>query len=86
VLAKHDSTPKPLDDTYYLDNFNYLCEFVEQRYCHLLDEEEQWFIDTYKNLSANAQQVYVRVASRTAPCIRVSKLRYAEIKDIPDGI
>ncbi len=75
-----------LSERYYLDNFNYLIAFVTRHYQHLLNLNELDFCSTYSNLSSNAQQVFVRISSRTHALLRTSKLNYPEISDISAGI
>ncbi len=75
-----------LSETYYLDNFNYLIEFILQHYQPLLTTDELNFCTTYNNLSDNAQQTFVRLSSRSAALLRIAKLHYPEIENISSGI
>ncbi len=78
--------PAQLHDKYYLDSFNYLLRFVRRHYEHLLTEEETGFCTTYESSSENAQQLYVRLALRAPAYLRLSKIHYPEIADIPAGL
>ncbi len=69
-----------LQQNYYLENFNTLVRFVSSRYQALLVSEEIQFIALYENLSTNAQQLYVRLVSRTPDYFRLSKLNYPDIR------
>ena len=86
MLAKNLSIPASaqLSDNYYLENFTYLVEFVEQYYRKLLQAVEQQFCEDFKNLSDNAQKYYVRLALRAPNLLRTSKLHYPEI-DHPEA-
>ena len=86
MLAKNLSIPASpqLSDNYYLENFTYLVEFVEQYYHKLLQAVEQQFCEDFKNLSDNAQKYYVRLALRAPNLLRTSKLHYPEI-DHPEA-
>jgi len=74
-----------LADKYYLDNFNYLIDFVQQHYSHLFTKEEHQFFHVYSRLSENAQQLFVRLVLRTHAYLRLSKINYAELK-IPQAL
>jgi len=74
-----------LADKYYLDNFNYLVEFVRSYYSHLLHTEEQQFCFSFSDLTENARQLFVRLVLRTHENIRFSKINYADI-DINSGL
>ena len=75
-----------LHATYYHDNFTHLLEHVAKLYWDLLTAEEQQFIEDFRALEANAQQLYIRLLGRRGDLFRIEKLNYAEIHDIPDAI
>jgi len=67
-------------DKYYLDNFNYLIDFVRQHYAHLFTTEAHQFCQSYNCLTENGQQLFVRLVLRTHASLRLSKINYADIK------
>lgn len=67
---------------YYLDNFNYLLDYVEPHYADLLTEEESCYRIKFQCLSQDAQRLYVRLYGRRGPYFRMDKLRYDEIDDL----
>lgn len=71
-----------LPEKYYLDYFNYLLEFVEKHYDHVLDEPEYLFYQAFRNLTEDAQCLYLRFSNRRGDYFRISKLSYQEINDI----
>lgn len=79
--AKPPAKPAPelLADKYYLDNFNYLVEFVRSHYAHLLNREEQQFCFSFSDLTENARQLFVRLVLRTHENIRFSRINYTDI-------
>lgn len=78
--------PEDLPEGYYLDNFNYLMEFVSGRYSHLLTEEEKIYFQVVQGLSADARRLYVRLTNRKGPWFRCDKLSYDEIECLEDAI
>lgn len=76
-MAGSDNTP--LSSFYYRDNFLRLCDTVEAQYGDVLSESERTMLRTFRNLTFNAQCLYVRLISRTGPWFRESKLLYAEL-------
>ena len=75
-----------LPATYYHDNFNQLINQVAEVYWDLLTQQEQQFIDDYRQLGDNAQQLYIRLLCRKGELFRIDKLSYAEIEDLPAAI
>lgn len=73
-----------LPKDYYLTNFLFLINFVDEHYAHLLSEEERAFYHNFLALTADAQKLYVRLLLRKGGYFRRQKLNYAEISDI-DG-
>ena len=84
TLATKDSVT--LEQHYYLDNFNYLIDFVSQHYEHLLSSQERDFHSVYNSLPVNARQLFVRLASRKSDYLRTSKLHYPEIDSAANAI
>jgi len=74
-----------LADKYYLDNFNYLVDFVQQHYSHLFNDRERQFCQAYTCLTENAQRLFVRLVLRTHAYLRLSKINYPEL-NIPQAL
>ena len=79
-MSKND--PIILPEKYYLDYFNYLLEFVERQYEHILDQQEYLFYQSFRDLSEQAQCLYLRFSNRRGDFFRMSKIAYAEIPDV----
>ena len=77
-MAQTDLPPK-----YYLEYFNYVLEFVREKYQHILNESEWRFLRKYYCLSEDAQCLFIRFANRRGLFFRVNKLSYSELSDIP---
>ncbi|WP_148252723.1 VRR-NUC domain-containing protein [Aidingimonas lacisalsi] len=72
----------PLDDPfYYLRNFQFVLEWVTERYDDLLSDDEEALIETFHGLPRMSQALMVRMVMRKGCYFRTSKLRYAEIGD-----
>lgn len=67
---------------YYLTNFQFLINWVLERYADLLSPAEQHFISCFKKLDHESQCLLVRLASRKGQLFRADKLHYAEIKQL----
>lgn len=74
-----NSSAGTLSKTYYLDNFNFVMNFVSRHYEALLQHEERHFLQIYNALPADAQQLFVRLVQRTSAYLRLSKINYPEI-------
>lgn len=71
-----------LDDPfYYLANFRFVLEWVEERHGDLLDTAERDFLAGFAGLPKAAQALLVRMVMRKGEHFRVSRLVYAEIGD-----
>ena len=78
-----DSTDKIiLPPKYYLDYFQYLLDFVQKHYHHVLGGPEISFLETFRGLSEDAQLLFVRFSNRKGPFYRLSKIDYEEIGDV----
>lgn len=64
---------------YYLDNFVTVVDSVRARYRHLLNLEEQAFVDGFGDLPQASAALLVRMVMRKGELFRLSKLRYDEI-------
>ncbi len=82
-MSKND--PIILPEKYYLDYFNYVLEFVERQYDHVLDQPEHLFYQSFRQLSEQAQCLYLRFSNRRGDFFRINKISYAEIPDIHDA-
>jgi hypothetical protein len=78
--------PEDLPQGYYLENFNYLFDFVGTHYADILNEREKNYLSGFSELSDNAQKLYVRLAGRRGPWFRLDKLNYVEISDIAAAV
>lgn len=72
-----------LPPKYYLEYFNYLLDFVQEKYRHILNENEWRFLRKYYCLSEDAQCLFIRFSNRKGLFFKVNKLSYAELTDIP---
>ncbi len=72
-----------LPPKYYLEYFNYLLDFVQEKYRHILNENEWRFLRKYYCLSEDAQCLFIRFSNRKGLFFKVNKLLYAELTDIP---
>lgn len=75
-----------LPDDYYLTNFWQLINGVTQRYQDLLHPNETELIELLKQLSLDAQKLYVRLLCRKGPYFRLDKLHYPEISEINSAL
>lgn len=82
-MSKND--PIILPEKYYLDYFNYVLEFVERQYDHVLDQPEYMFYQVFRNLSEQAQCLYLRFSNRRGDFFRINKIKYAEIPDVHEA-
>ncbi|MEQ6165753.1 VRR-NUC domain-containing protein [Ekhidna sp. MALMAid0563] len=82
-MSKND--PIILPEKYYLDYFNYVLEFVERQYDHILDKPEYLFYQEFRDLSEQAQCLYLRFSNRQGNYFRINKIAYAEIPDVHDA-
>ncbi|MBL4679237.1 MAG: VRR-NUC domain-containing protein [Pseudomonadales bacterium] len=71
---------------YYLDNFKYLLDFVDEHYSNLLTKEELNYRRDFLSCSRDAQRLYVRLCGRRGPYFRVDKIFYDEIADLDAAI
>jgi len=76
------NNPVILPEKYYLDYFNYVLDFVERKYEHILDEPEYNFYSSFRGLTEDAKCLYLRFSNRKGHFFRVNKLSYREITNI----
>ncbi|WP_337044564.1 VRR-NUC domain-containing protein [Emticicia sp. 17c] len=79
MAEQNDLPPK-----YYLEYFNYLLDFVQEKYRHILNENEWRFLRKYYCLSEDAQCLFIRFSNRKGLFFKLNKLAYAELTDIPN--
>lgn len=82
-MSKKD--PIILPEKYYLDYFNYVLDFVERQYDHILDQPEHLFYQAFRNLSEPAQCLYLRFSNRKGDYFRINKINYAEIPNVHEA-
>lgn len=75
-----------LPPKYYHDNFEYLLNFVKDKYADLLIEPEWRFLRKYYTLPEDAQCLFIRFTNRKGLFFKVNTLKYAEIEDIPGNL
>jgi hypothetical protein len=85
-MQLYRSMPEDLPQGYYLENFNYLFDFVGSHYADILNEREKNYLTGFRDLSDDAQKLYVRLAGRRGPWFRLDKLSYVEIPDIASAV
>ncbi|MDI9878789.1 VRR-NUC domain-containing protein [Flectobacillus longus] len=73
---------KELPPKYYLTYFQYLLDFIKQKYAPILNEQENAFIQAFEALSEDEQCLYIRFSNRRGSFFKTDKLKYAEIEDI----
>jgi hypothetical protein len=72
-------------ELYYLANFRKALAWLDTHHRDLMDDAERAFVADFPQLSLPAQALLVRLVMRKGVHFRVSKLRYAEIGDIPSA-
>ncbi|GAB4246710.1 MAG: hypothetical protein Tsb0034_25710 [Ekhidna sp.] len=75
-----------LPDKYYLDYFHYVLDFVEKHYDHILDQPEHLFYQAFRDLSEDAQCLYIRFSNRKGTFFRINKLKYPEIQEVESSV
>ena len=78
--------PVELPEKYYLDNFESLLRFVEEKCELLLSRKEKNFYRKFRQLPEAAQCLFVRLSNRKGSYFRTSKLSYAEIPDVEEAL
>lgn len=72
-----------LPPKYYLEYFDYVLDFVQEKYRHILQENEWRFLRKYYCLSEDAQCLFIRFSNRRGLFFKTNKLKYDEIENIP---
>lgn len=78
---KNELPPK-----YYLGYFEYLLDFVQDKYRPILQTEEWAFLRQYYCLSEDARCLFIRFSNRRGLFFRTKTLHYAEIENIEDAL
>jgi hypothetical protein len=78
--------PIELPEKYYLDYFESLLGFVEEKCGALLNRQEKSFYRKFRQLSEPARCLFVRLANRRGAYFRTAKLQYAEVPDLEDTL
>ncbi len=71
-----------LPEKYYLDNFEALLRFVQEKSGRLMSRREKNFVRKFLALPEDARCLFVRLTNRKGSFFRVSKLNYAEIRNL----
>ena len=78
---------KQLDNPfYYLDNFEFVLNWVEQRYADILNGVEARFIQQYRGLPRPSRALLARMVMRRGVLFRHSRLHYPEIGPIAPAL
>ena len=70
---------RPLPTFYYHEHFVEMLEFVGEHYKHALFDTHIAFLNEFKDLSREAQCLYVRLVNRKGRIFAVNRLRYPEL-------
>lgn len=76
--------PPPPD--YYAGNLRVLFGQVLDHYDDILTERERGFVNAFTGCTSDAQRLYARLLSRKGPWIRLDRLSYREIDDLPAAV
>jgi len=71
-----------LPEKYYLDNFEALLRFVQDKSGYLMSRKEKNFVRKFSALPEDARCLFVRLTNRKGSFFRLDKLSYAEIENI----
>jgi hypothetical protein len=75
-----------LPPKYYHDNFEYLLDFVKDKYADLLLENEWRFLRKYYTLPEDAQCLFIRFSNRKGLFFKTNTVKYEEIEDVADSL
>lgn len=76
------AVPVELPEKYYLDYFESLLGFVEEKCGALLSRKEKNFYRTFRRLPEPARCLFVRLTNRRGSYFRTNRLAYAEVPDL----
>jgi len=71
---------------YYRDNFEFVLNWVGQRYADVLNGDEHGFIQQYRGLPPASRALLVRMVMRRGVLFRHSRLRYPEIGCVASAV
>ena len=74
--------PDNLPAGYYLDNFQFLLDFVSRQYSQLLSEQEKAFYSSFRALTQDSRRLFVRLTNRKGPYFRIDKIDYPEVQSL----
>lgn len=72
----------PLPTFYYHEHFMEMLDFVAEHYAHVLLREHAGLLGNFRDLSRNAQCLYVRLVNRKGRVFARNRLSYPELGDI----
>jgi hypothetical protein len=75
-----------LPPKYYHDNFEYLLDFVKDKYADLLLENEWRFLRKYYTLPEDAQCLFIRFANRKGLFFKTNAIKYEEIEELSNAL
>lgn len=75
-----------LPPKYYHDNFEFLLDFVKERYADILNLNEWRFLRKYYTLPEDAQCLFIRFANRKGLFFKTKGLVYEEINQISENL
>jgi VRR-NUC domain len=73
---------KPLPPKYYHSNFNYLIQFVVEKYAHILEKPELDFLHLFADLPEDAQCWFIRFSNRKGSFFKYQDIAYEELSSI----
>ncbi len=77
---------KTLPTFYYHTHFCEFLNFIKEPCKHLLSQEHQYFIDTFKALEHQHQCLLVRLVNRKHHIIKANSLVFSELENIPESL
>ena len=77
-----NGTPVELPEKYYLDYFESLLDFVEEKCGALLSRKEKKFYRSFRQLPEPARCLFVRLSNRKGSYFRTCRLDYPEVPDL----
>ncbi len=75
-----------LPPKYYLEYFNFVLDFVKDKYKHILEEKEWRFLRKYYALTEDAQCLFIRFTNRKGLFFKIEGLNYKELSPLDELI
>ena len=69
-----------------MDDYQEMLDFVEQHYAHALGDEHARYLREFRELSYDAQCLYVRLVNRKGRVFARRRLRYPELASVPQSL